>query len=105
MLTDFEKETLYKLDNEENLTDEELSKLVYNYSISEEDIEQGRWTMSTYTVCKLADRYFGIDWQRGLTEYQDDSFPYPPKEVKKHTYEKTVTVTVTEWIPVKKENS
>lgn len=97
------KETLYKLDNEENLTDEELSKLVYNYSISEEDIEQGRWTMSTYTVCKLADRYFGIDWQRGLTEYQDDSFPYPPKEVKKHTYEKTVTVT--EWIPVKKENS
>lgn len=51
----------------------------------------------------LADRYFGIDWQRGLTEYQDDSFPYPPKEVKKHTYEKTVTVT--EWIPVKKENS
>lgn len=103
MVTDFEKETLYKLDNEENLTDEELSKLVYNYSISEEDIEQGRWTMSTYTVCKLADRYFGIDWQRGLTEYQDDSFPYPPKEVRKHTYEKTVTVT--EWIPVKKENS
>lgn len=48
MVTDFEKETLYKLDNEENLTDEELSKLVYNYSISEEDIEQGRWTMSTY---------------------------------------------------------
>lgn len=103
MVTDFEKETLYKLDNGENLTDKELSKLVYNYSISDEDIEQGRWAMSTYTVCKLSDRYFGIDWQRGLTEYQDDSFPYPPEEVKKHTYEKTVTVT--EWIPVKKENS
>lgn len=103
MVTDFEKEMLYKIDNGKNLTDKEFSKLVYNYSISDEDIEQRRWTMSTYTVCKLADRYFGIDLERGLTEYQDDSFPYPLEEVKKHTYEKAVTVT--EWIPVRKENN
>ena len=39
MVTDFEKEMLYKLDNGKNLTDNELSKLVYNYSISDEDIK------------------------------------------------------------------
>jgi len=103
MTTDFVDEILTKLDNKENLTDREFSKLVYNYSINEENQDWGRWTMGMYTVAKLKDRYFSINWEQGLTESQDDCFYEQPVEVLPHTYEKTVTVT--EWIPIKEENS
>ena len=93
MVDNFVERVLTKLDNKKNLTDSELSILVYNYSVHEENKDWGRWTMGMYTVSKLKDRYFAINWEQGLTESQDDYFYEQPVEVMPHTYEKTMTVT------------
>ena len=45
--------------------------------------------------------FFKIDWERGLTECQDDEYCWDqPVEVTPHEYEKTITVR--DWIEVKK---
>lgn len=52
------------------------------------------------TIVQVADRYFKINWERGLTEYQENSYYNQPKEVVPHEYEKTITVR--DWIEVNK---
>ena len=53
------------------------------------------------TIVQVADRFFKIDWERGLTECQEDEYWDQPVEVTPHEYEKTITVR--EWIEVKRE--
>lgn len=104
MVNNFVDDILHEIDNYNSLSVSELRTLVYGYSILNEDGDYGRWTMSVHTIVHLKDRYFAIDWERGLTENQDDEFWYQPVEVVPHTYEKTITVT--EYIPLNsKENS
>ena len=103
MNTNFVDDILHEIDNYNSLSVSELRTLVYGYSILNENGDCGRWTMSVHSIVHLKDRYFAIDWERGLTENQDDEFWYQPVEVVPHTYEKTVTVT--EWIPIKEENN
>lgn len=99
-MEDFEKKILSKIDSGESLTSHELSELVYFYDIDTQQGDDLRWVRGMYTVVKLGGRYFGIIWFKGLTEYQDDEFVSQPDEVEKH--EKTVTVT--EWLPIKRGN-
>ena len=87
-----------KILTHEDLTDRELSELVYGYAVETDYGENRRWTRTNTTVVKLLSRYFSVDWEEGLTEYQEDEFYNQPIEVEKKTYEKTITVT--EWIPV-----
>lgn len=37
------------------------------------------------TIIRIKDKLFAIDWDRGLTEYQEDSFSEQPYEVEKKT--------------------
>lgn len=64
--------------------------------------DSGRWMTYMTTVFEVGGRYFAIDWDRGLTERQENEYDSQPVEVKKHEYEKTFTVT--EWIPIAEEN-
>lgn len=41
---------------------------------------------------------FNIDWERGLTERQENEFYEQPYEVVKECHEETIVVT--NWIPV-----
>lgn len=87
-----------KIDSGELLTIDELIRL-RDY---EEDREYGdnrRWSRSVTSICELCGRYYQLNWEEGLTEYQDNEFPCQPFEVEKHTYEKTITVI--EWQPKK----
>lgn len=97
----FEELMVKKIENNENLTECELSRLT-EYEESREEGDSGRWTKGISSVLLLCDRYFILKWSAGLTEYQENEFYSQPYEVKKHTYEKTITVT--EWQPVKERD-
>ena len=33
-----------------------------------------RWTRHITSICKVFDRYFAVEWEEGLTEYQENLF-------------------------------
>lgn len=92
----FDELMFYKIETGEKLTEKELSELVWGYSIETSYGDNNRWTRSVTSIVQLGDKYFSIDWEEGLTEYQDNEFFAQPVEVVKKTYEKTITVT--EWV-------
>lgn len=94
----FEEIMAAKIINGENLTEQEIKELVWDYEIEREEGEHGRWTRSMMSIVKLCNKYFAVNWENGLTEYQENGFYNQPYEVVKHTYEKTITVT--EWVAV-----
>ena len=65
--------------------------------------DSGRWTTYMTTVFEIGGRYFAIDWERGLTECQENDYWKQPVEVTKRQYEKTIVVT--EWIPIVEETN
>ena len=95
-----EKELLEKIENGEELTEGELSDLVWDYEFERKDIDKGRWVTYVKTIVKLCDRYFAIEWEEGLTELQENGFFEQPYEVKKVECEKVVKVT--EWVGIEK---
>ena len=62
--------------------------------------ENGRWTRPVTSIIEFGGRYFQIDWDEGLTEYQPNEFYDQPFEVKKESHEEIITVTITNWIPL-----
>lgn len=100
---EFEKEIVAKIDAGEKLSEQELRELVWEYETDQVKHDSGRWTQTIETIVELCGRTFRIMWGRGLTECQDNEFNCQPVEVKKHTYEKTITVT--EWIPIEKDST
>lgn len=66
--------------------------------VCEEEGSEGRWTRGMSTVFEVKGRFFIIDWERGLTECQENEFYEQPYEVVGECHEKTIVVT--NWIPV-----
>lgn len=91
-MENLESTVIGKIDNKEELSEREIIRLINEYTISEQKGEEFRWAVSIKSIVKLMGRYFCIEWQRGLTEYQDDSFNEQPYEVEKVEYEKTIKV-------------
>lgn len=87
-----------KIDAGESLTEKEIRNFLLECGEDVCDINGscGRWTMSMRTIKKVCKRYWEINWQKGLTEYQEDVIDEQPFEVKKHEYEKKIIVT--EWL-------
>lgn len=94
----FEEIMVKKLDNKKPLTEHELSSLVCEFAVDSEYGDNRRWSRTVTTIVELCGRFFSIDWEEGLTEYQENEFYNQPFEVRKETYEKTITVT--EWVKV-----
>lgn len=100
-MDNFEDVVLNKIDNKEKLTERELKTLAYEFAEEEEEGDNRRWSQGIISYILLKDRYFVLQWERGLTECQENGFYYQPYEVEKKTYEKTIPehkVMVTEWI-------
>lgn len=98
--THFEEIMVKKIDECEELTEAELSELVWEFDVDSEYGDNRRWSRAVTTIVELCGRFFSIDWEEGLTEYQENEFYNQPVEVIKNTYEKTITVT--EWTPIEK---
>lgn len=88
------------LQNGENLREDDLRYLVWNYEIDRENGENRRWSRTVTSIVEIGGKTYSIDWEEGLTECQENSFYDQPIEVRKHEYEKTIKVT--EWLPVDK---
>ena len=91
------EEYLKKIENGEELSEEELKDLV-DYEIDCQEGDCGRWHEYVKTIVNLCGRYIAIDWKRGRTECQENEFYEQPYEVKK--VEKMVKVT--EWVKTTK---
>lgn len=96
-----EQDFLERFDKGKTFSEHELKDICFEFEQADE-IEggSGRWNAHMETVVKAGARFFSINWERGLTECQENYWQYQPVEVDKHVYQKTITVT--EWIPVKK---
>lgn len=100
-MDEYEEALLQKIDNREKLKRSEITE-VLEHEIESSYGDNRRWSRSVTTISKIGDRYFSTNWEEGLTEYQENEYYEQPVEVKKKTYEKTITVT--EWVPVDKES-
>ena len=94
----FEEIMVKKIENKEPLTEQELRDLVSEYDVETEYGDNRRWTRSVNTIVKLCDRYFSIEWEEGLTEYQESEFYNQPYEVRKE--EEVKTIVVVNWVKV-----
>jgi len=86
-----------KLKQQEELTDSELEEMQWRFEeVFEEEGKDGRWSKTMKTVFKVGDDLYALEWERGLTEMQENQYfkqPYKVKLVKKE-----VTVTTTEIV-------
>lgn len=94
-----EEKFLERILNGDKLTERELSEIIVDYFIDEECGECGRWTQSMQTIIELCDRCFAVDWERGLTEHQENEFYKQPYEVEK--VEKMIKIT--KWVAIDKK--
>jgi hypothetical protein len=99
----FDERMLNKIDNHENLSERELRELVFEYEDEsyKEEGENRRWTQHVASYVQLKNRWFYIDWERGLTESQENEFYNQPVEVELLTYEKIIPEhkeIVTGWV-------
>lgn len=80
------------------LTENEIKEVVNEYSIEDIPGEDNRWTRNITSIIQIDNEYYMINWERGLTECQEDYYPEQPVKVIKE--EKVVTQTVVEWLRV-----
>lgn len=78
------KTVIQKLLDHENLDYKELESLIFDHDdIHFETIigENRRWSRAITKVFKINDRYFMVDYDEGLTEYQENEYYDQPTEV------------------------
>lgn len=84
-----------KLKDKDDLSEREIANLVYEYpAVYEEEGDESRWSRFIQTVVEVGDKNYLINWQRGLTEYQENTFLEQPKECILKEEEVIVTRTV-----------
>ena len=93
-LLGFDDRMLMKIDNGEDLTLEELARLVLNTYVVDEIYNVTGYTGYVKTIIRLHDRYFAIEWEKRRNQFDYVvQFYTQPYEVRKSSYEKTITVT------------
>lgn len=93
----YEQEMYERLTNGDTLSERELQSLIWEFDeVDRDEGENRRWSRSNFSVIAIGDKFFGLCWEEGLTEMQENEFFDQPYEVEKRTYEKTIMVT--EWI-------
>lgn len=97
-MIDFYEQAVNKVRNkEQDFSEEEIKALIYEGDrVAELEGNDHRWNREITTVIKIDDKLYAIDWRRGLTEMQDDSYYATPYQVKEKT--KVVEVTYYEKI-------
>lgn len=69
-----EKELLKLLEEKYSFTDDEVQEIISYFEKDREEGDDGRWDRPIYSVIEVCNRYFGINWYKGLTEYQDNYY-------------------------------
>lgn len=91
-----EQEIIDKLKNKEKFSKSEIKEILWDFEqVWEEEGVDHRWSRDISTVVKIGEYFVRIDWQKGLTECQENEFWNQPYLVKQHKYTKTIEVE--EW--------
>ena len=90
-------ETVNKLKSGEKLSEKELKTLVYD-GVEVDEIKgySGRWTQGIQTILDIDGELWAIDWDRGLTECQENEFYNQPYKVVKRERQ----IIVAEYVAV-----
>lgn len=91
-----------KLLNKEELTNEEVEELVCNTPddinwVEEIEGEDRRWSRTNLVILGVDDKYFQIEYEHGLTEYQENEY-WGQVAIEVRKIEKVITTTVWEEI-------
>lgn len=98
---EIEKSIEEKLEDGDYLTEDEIEQLCWDYPCAyQEEDDSGRWTTFMVTVVEVNGKLYAINWQKGLTEYQENSYDEQPYECE--LVEEEVTITKTTIQEVKK---
>ena len=90
-------ETVEKLKSGNKLSEGEIKTLVYDgVEVDEVEGGSGRWTQHIQTIIDIDGDLWAIDWNRGLTEYQENEFYDQPYRVVKQEKQ----VVITEYVAV-----
>ena len=93
------EEIYEKLQNKEMLSEEEIESLVWDSEqVYEEAGKDHRWQKEMFTVVKVENKFYGICWMKGLTEYQENEYYEQPFEV--GCENKTEVVKKEIWKPI-----
>ena len=65
---------LYLIDNHYDFDKEDIKMLIECCEINRISHEPHRWTRLVNSICKIHDRYFIVEWDQGLTEYQENIY-------------------------------
>lgn len=88
-------ETVKKLKAGEKLNEQELKTLVYDgCEVDEIEGDCGRWTQGVQTIFNIDGELWAINWDRGLTEYQENEFYHQPYRVERRERQ----VVITEYV-------
>ena len=98
-----DEEMRQKIKNDVDLSESELNELVY-YSVKDIEGEDRRWSRRVTSILDIDGETYILNWERGLTEYQENSFHYQPRKVKIEKTTKVVTMEVTNYIDEKTGN-
>ena len=77
-----EKDFYEAIINKKDLSEREFRNLL-DYEVDRSYGDNRRWTREVSSILKLCGHLFELDWDEGLTEYQDDVFLDLPYEVVK----------------------
>lgn len=93
------KDILNKIDNNIELTDTEIIYCIQDLGVDEEMGSPHRWETPMNTIFQIEDRLFSIEWNKGNTEYQEnsyyDGFPFEVKKQKR-------TIVVEEYVKLER---
>lgn len=70
------QEIFDKIKNKEELDPDEIECLFYidGLVVDEIHIDNYTWREALESIIKIEDKYYRIEWERGLTECQDNEF-------------------------------
>lgn len=93
----FTEDMVKKIDNGETLTEKELSYFAED-AIANIEGDEHRWTRDMKSIVQSNERLFAVDWDRGLTESQENMYYNQPYEVRKVT--KKVVKEIIEYVRI-----
>lgn len=84
-----------KLKEGKELSESEIEAIFWvSPEVFEQSGESRRWSKSVTTVVDIDGQMYAIDWEKGLTENQEDSFMAQPYKVRLEEEEVIITETV-----------
>lgn len=86
------KDAKQKVLDGELLSSNEVQDLIWDCEVDLEEGENRRWSRTNVSVIEINGRYFSLEWEEGLTEYQENEYP-EQTAVEVEKVEKQIVVT------------